>query len=432
MRSHQHRLTLAYRLLFVFFLAFSILGVLTSLPTPLRAAPPDEPPTPTPSSPPEPWISGETSVSALSQEERAGLCGVPGEVIQWERAQANVEAPKPKVAYGYPTAKDWRNINGQDWTTAIRDQASCGSCTAFGTIAAIESRMEIANGNPNLNPNLSEAHLFYCGCGSCCGTGMHPSSAMDFARDTGIVDEACYPYTAGNQSCNACSDWQNRVTKLANWSGTRNVDEMKQALADYGPFEATMAVYDDFFYYSGGIYRHSWGGLAGYHAITIVGYDDAGGYWIAKNSWGAGWGEDKHGNPYGGGWFRIAYGECGIDDYVYVPAIEDGPTDCITGDSTWRNNSLPTQSGAFTVEFDATPLGNEIDALVALSQGPGDTPSDYATIVRFYTNGRIEARNGSGYDLPHGDRCPFSHLYGLRRYTYSAKHHSGQPICFPF
>jgi C1A family cysteine protease len=94
---------------------------------------------------------------------------------------------------------------------------------------------------------------------------------------------------------------------------------MKQALADKGPFEATMTVYTDFFYYSGGIYRYTWGEEEGGHAITIVGYDDNGGYWIAKNSWGISWGE--------GGWFRIAYGECGIDDYAYIPCVLVGDYD---------------------------------------------------------------------------------------------------------
>jgi len=52
----------------------------------------------------------------------------------------------------------------------------------------------------------------------------------------------------------------------------------------------------------------------GFHAVTVVGYDDEEGYWIAKNSWGTDWGD--------AGWFKIAYGQCGIDDYVYVPVID--------------------------------------------------------------------------------------------------------------
>jgi len=226
----------------------------------------------------------------------------------------------PGKLYTYPSARDWRNWNGQDWTTPVRNQGGCGSCVGFGTVGAIESRLEIANNNSNLNPDLSEAHLFYCNGGSCT-YGWSPEAALDAARDTGIVNEACYPYSDYQQSCSPCSNWQNQVTKISSWSGTSNVANMKQALADSGPLEATMAVYDDFFGYSGGIYRHMWGGLAGYHAVTLVGYNDSGGYWIAKNSWGTSWGEDKYGNPNGGGWFRIAYGESEIDNYVYIPAV---------------------------------------------------------------------------------------------------------------
>ena len=275
-------------------------------------------PTPIPLFQPTTWISGETTVSRLSKEERARLCGVPVTVIEWERLQASREAAELGATLNYPSAIDWRNVNGQDWTTPIRNQAGCGSCVAFGTVAAIESRMEIANSNSGLNPDLSEAHLFYCGCGECCSSGWYPDAALNFARNTGIADENCYPYTDYDQACSPCTDWQSRITKITDWIGTSNVAEMKQALADSGPLEATMAVYEDFFSYSGGIYRHTWGNLEGYHAVTIVGYDDNGDYWIAKNSWGAGWGE--------GGWFRIAYDECEIDNYAYIPTVNPPPS----------------------------------------------------------------------------------------------------------
>ncbi|MBN1874090.1 MAG: pre-peptidase C-terminal domain-containing protein, partial [Anaerolineae bacterium] len=272
--------------------------------------------TPTPSSQSSTWVAGKTSVSQLSKEERAKLCGVSEEVAEWERLQTNQEPARHDIVYSYPSAKDWRSTNGQDWTTPIRYQGSCGSCVAFGTIGAIESRIEIANSDAASNPDLSESHLFFCGGGTC-GQGWYPEAAMNFARDVGIVDEACDPYTPDDQTCNPCSDWQNRVTKIGSWNGANNVSEMKQSLADYGPFEVTMAVYDDFFSYSGGIYRHIWGDLSGYHAVAVVGYDDSGGYWIAKNSWGTGWGEN--------GWFKIAYGECDIDNYAYIPVVSVSP-----------------------------------------------------------------------------------------------------------
>jgi C1A family cysteine protease len=100
---------------------------------------------------------------------------------------------------------------------------------------------------------------------------------------------------------------------------------MKQALAEGGPIVATLTLYEDFRSYSGGIYQHTHGGFAGSHAVTLVGYDDTEGYWIGKNSWGVDWGEDKDGNADGGGWFRIYFGQVGIDDYAYIPLLSVDP-----------------------------------------------------------------------------------------------------------
>ncbi len=43
-----------------------------------------------------------------------------------------------------------------------------------------------------------------------------------------------------------------------------------------------MEVYDDFRTYRSGIYSHVTGSLIGYHAVCVVGYNDAEGYWIVK------------------------------------------------------------------------------------------------------------------------------------------------------
>jgi C1A family cysteine protease len=279
-------------------------------------------PRPTPHPQPQTWIEGETSVSRLSKEERARLLGMSIEMFEKERQRASREAAEPRAIYNYPSAIDWRHVNGQDWTTPIKDQDGCGSCAAFGTIGAIESRLEIANGNPDLNPDLAEAHPFFCSGRQCNpgdpNWGWWGQGALDFARDTGIVDEACYPYEPHNQSCNLCSNWQGRVTKIASWTQTTSVAEIKQALADAGPVEAALIVYEDFWGYKGGVYRHTWGKEEAAHSVAIVGYDDNGGYWIVKNSWYTNWGED--------GWFRIAYGECGIDSHALIPVIGNSPS----------------------------------------------------------------------------------------------------------
>jgi hypothetical protein len=253
-------------------------------------------------------------VSPLGVDDPNYGLGVPVEVIEWERQQAAADNTKLSASYDYPSRVDWRDSGGQDYTTSVRSQGGCGTCVAFATTAAIESRLEITFNDPDLNPDLSESHLYFCGAGSTCQDGWYPSAAMAFSRDTGVVDEACSPYLDQDQVCSICPDWKGRLTKISSWLGLTDTNQMKQQLAENGPFVATMSVYGDFYFYRSGIYEHFSGQLVGFHAVTVVGYDDQEGYWIAKNSWGPGWGED--------GWFRIAYGQCGIDDYVYVPIVE--------------------------------------------------------------------------------------------------------------
>ncbi len=260
------------------------------------------------------WVAGETSVSRLPPEQRRNLLGAL--MDDQAKLMAGTAPRKVTATYTYPSSWDWRNVNGQDWTTSIRNQGNCGSCVAFATAGAIESRLEIASHDPNLAPDLSEAHLFFCGntFPDPCGTGWYPSSAMNFSQNTGIADEPCFPYHDYNMSCSTkCSDWADRVTKIDDWAYTTNTSEMKQALYDNGPIEVTMYVYTDFYYYTGGVYQHTWGGYEGGHAITLVGYDDPNSYWIVKNSWSTGWGEN--------GWFRIAYGDSGIDSEAYIPNV---------------------------------------------------------------------------------------------------------------
>ncbi len=268
------------------------------------------------------WVAGETNISRLSPQEQRHLLGLaPGalEPTLLSLLPARAAPPLSPPHWGgnsLPSSIDWRDHDG-DWTTPIRDQENCGSCVAFGTLGAVESRLEIYHDNPDETPDLSEQHLFFCGGGDC-EDGWFPSTAMNFTRDTGVADEPCAPYHTGDPTCSPCSDWQDRVTRIHCWYFTSGRDNVKYYLANYGPVEAVMDVYTDFFSYSSGIYRHSGGIYEGGHAITLVGYDDSGGYWIAKNSWDTDWGE--------GGWFRVAYGDV-IHDSAYVPVFDKVPPD---------------------------------------------------------------------------------------------------------
>jgi hypothetical protein len=218
-----------------------------------------------------------------------------------------------------PASFDWRDVDGVDWTTSIKSQGSCGSCVAFGTLGALEAVVQIEHG-VSYDVDLSESFLFYCGGGTCVG-GWYPSEASDYLVNVGVTDEACFPYLDWDLRCNEkASNWNQRLIRVSR-SGTvvNEVSIIKEALLEYGPLSTTMKVFEDFRYYSSGVYDHVWGRELGGHCVTIVGYNDDPGYWICKNSWGTGWGEQ--------GWFNIKYrrSELGKHTYFYTDVYGNLP-----------------------------------------------------------------------------------------------------------
>lgn len=246
------------------------------------------------------WEAGETPIRLQPNQgmHRLGLRTSPETVrrlLQAADRQLSFRTAQPP-----PPEIDWRNHQGENWITPIRDQGDCGACVAFATNAVLEARHRIERKDASLAIDLSEAHLFFCGCGRCCDDGWDFEPALTFCRDNGVGNEADFPYTGRDVACE-------RITprlRVTGWETDSNAIERKRAILN-GPVLAAMEVYEDFSYYRGGIYRHVSGALSGLHAVAVVGYSDPQHCWIVKNSWGTAWGER--------GFFRMRYGECGLD-----------------------------------------------------------------------------------------------------------------------
>src|SRR2546427_13142024 len=75
-------------------------------------------------------------------------------------------------------------------------------------------------------------------------------------------------------------------------------------------------------------------------------------------------------------------------------AISVAAANCQTSAGTWQNGAIPSQTGAFEAQFDATPTTANMDGVVGLSNGPAADWTNLAAIVRFNSAGMIDARNG--------------------------------------
>jgi len=252
------------------------------------------------------WIAGDTPMSVLSSEQRSALL-LPIEEIEERNARPESDSPLmstysrvlgPDVDPSM-SRLDWHDINGEDWTSPVRQQGICGSCWAFGPIAAAETWINILKDNPHLDFDLSEQYMVSCAQWGSCAYGGNPDVVLDFMQTTGVPDEVCMPYKSGDTGMdgvctNKCADWASRVVKITNWGQIRNSiqnqAQIKNLLAQ-GPMSMSMDVYADFSAYTGGVYQHVSGASEGGHALTLIGWDDSHNSWIIKNSWGVMWGE---------------------------------------------------------------------------------------------------------------------------------------------
>lgn len=270
------------------------------------------------------WRAEDTGISLEDLKIMCGYNPGPEELPFEERllgAKARLHAGEHFSDSRLPAFVDHTK-----YMTSVQHQGNCGSCVAFGTIAAIEGTIRFQKNNPNYPVNLSEAHLFYCHAaseGRTCGSllpnpwqGWTPDRALIAIKQKGLVDRTCFPYTPGAQPCKLCANWASSLTYISSFRKLSTIAEMKAALINNGPLISCMWAHEDFRTFSGNtVYAHVGGPIPiGGHCICIVGYDDTNKCWIGKNSWGTTWGNN--------GFFRIRYGECFIDWEMWAPYID--------------------------------------------------------------------------------------------------------------
>lgn len=184
-----------------------------------------------------------------------------------------------------------------DWRTKgvvnpIKDQAQCGSCWAFATIAAEECKY--AQTNHKLI-RFSEQDIVDCdtGCFGCNGGWSSVAFAyIAHTQDGRIMLESDYPYTAEDGKCKF-----DKTKAIGDFKGADDIDKSEEALAvaaTKGVVSVSIdASQESFHLYSSGIYYEPACSQYTDHAVAVVGYGSEGklNYWIVRNSWGEAWGE---------------------------------------------------------------------------------------------------------------------------------------------
>lgn len=229
--------------------------------------------------------------------------------------------------FTFPTHFSWIE---QGTVTKPKDQKDCGSCSAFATIASIESCFAKET---QQKVDLSEQFLLDCayepiGDGPKGCNRAWAEDYLDFAvKKREIQLESNYPYKDKLQHCTFSNSgfYEELVVnrQFTQWWG--NEDDLMILLIHQGPVVTNLNSDPLDFYHSGHILEDSqccnaanddydWNNFkkcrhSVNHAVTVVGYgisESGDKYWIVKNSWGEHWGDN--------GFFKIirGIGHCSI------------------------------------------------------------------------------------------------------------------------
>ena len=116
--------------------------------------------------------------------------GVKSKIISKPRATKPTEA-QIKEANALPDSFDWRNVNGVNYVSPIRNQGSCGSCYVFSSLAMNEARLRIKTLNTK-NTVFSTQNVVDCSeYSQGCEGGFPYLISGKYAEDFGLVEESC-------------------------------------------------------------------------------------------------------------------------------------------------------------------------------------------------------------------------------------------------
>jgi len=189
----------------------------------------------------------------------------------------------------FPKSYDWRQVLGG--LTPVKNEKQCGAPYALAATAAFETAILMKEG---ARVSLSDQELVSCDTqNSGCNGGF---TSLPYLVEHGIALDSSFPYQGTDLQCptglpvfRKADGWG--TLPNADGSDAPTNDAIKAAILRYGAVISQVDVTESFTEYTGGIYDTCDGTGEINHLVNLVGWNDEGEYWIARNVWGENWGE---------------------------------------------------------------------------------------------------------------------------------------------
>lgn len=221
----------------------------------------------------------------------------------------------------YLENKDWRYL----WNN-VRNQAGCGSCWAFATVAVLEGFYMLKY---NQQIDLSEQQLIDCNTTNFGCQGGNFNKSFKYAKKNAVVDENSYPYQEIQKRCKLyderCHQLIKPIVLLKDFTfcdsslpypDLKCTDEIHENMIKRGPYASSVASQGlDLFFYIDGIFTPTADVCKEVnHAVVTVGLTKE--YIMIRNTWDN-WGDNQYGKV-----ARAVTGKlnsCGLLDEAYQP-----------------------------------------------------------------------------------------------------------------
>ncbi len=207
---------------------------------------------------------------------------------------------------------DWRSVNGLNWNTPAKSQFG-GTCWDFGPSGALEAKCKLTRNDSSYDPDVSEQQNCWetsPDMGSTAGGGGFDLILNYFATHGDVSESAC-PVESNSVYWDTPSpsdpwplskiypspdSWTNHVWKSSGYQSV-SVANLKSMIKSTGPLVIGFNASDMYSSVADLKANYQAQPVTDDHSVSLEGFCDdltcpTGGYWIVKNSWGTGGGEN--------------------------------------------------------------------------------------------------------------------------------------------